>query len=179
MSSFCSFLSLNLDLGRKPLRRNFLGEASQLLFQCFVGCVLCKHVFYYILSFLTLCFPCLRICRLAIRSTPTTTQTCLGSCSRSFTGAFMQAIPHRKYLCFSSTLRAEQRHADTPWTCSDASPVHLRLHQSHTCVPSHLCHVVVNLHPDMIRARLVVLLVSFRVSYVWGESLTLCRHGKD
>lgn len=91
----------------------------------------------------------------------------------------MQAIPHRKYLCFSSTPRAEQRLAETPCTCSDAAPAHLRLHQSHTCVPSHLCHVVVNLHPDMIRARLVVLLVSFRVSYVWGESLTLCRHGKD
>lgn len=40
--------------------------------------------------------------------------------------------------------------------------------KSHTCVPSHLCHFVVSLHPDMIHTRLIVWLVSFCVCHVCG-----------
>lgn len=91
------------------------------------------------------------------------------SCKRSHTGSTC-ATPSPR---FSSSLRTEQRRRDAPWTCSDAAPAlaHLCVRQSHTCVPAHLCHVVVSLHPDMIRTRLVVLGVSFRVCYMyeWNE----------
>lgn len=97
-------------------------------------------------------------------------QTCLECCSRSFTGPLVATDPTQIL-----PLRAEQRLTDAPWTCFDVAPAHL--HQSHTCVPSQSCHVVVSLHPDMILARLVVLLASFNVCYVQGESLTLCNSG--
>lgn len=159
------------------MRRNFWCKASQVLFfvVLMLAVFLCKHVssIHTFFSYFVLSMPLYWLSHFISEVLQQELHWPLHA-SDPTQEVFVQPSCH-----FSSTLRAEQRHTDTPWTCHDAASAHLCLYQSHTCVPSHLCHVVVNLHPDMIHARLIVLLLSFCVCYVWEESLTLCRHSKD
>lgn len=172
------------------MKLNFWLKASQLFFVyvlLLLAGSLCKHVFFLLFllcAFHAFIFAVLRYVQ------PPPLQLPVSSHHIRITDADDLDLPWllQKELDWKEVLvqlsrhyspapSAEQRHTDTRGTCSDAA--HLLLHQSHTCVPSHLCHLVVSLHPDMIHARLVVLLVSFRVRYACGESLTSCRHSND